>query len=99
MSWEKLPAVKQEDLNIGCLNCSTAALVAPMDMFVMVGFGSAELHRSCRSARDVAEGWDGVMVLSRDSFSGDRLVPGWRCQTCGATYGTSGLPPQNHSCG
>ena len=41
MAFEKLPQVKNEDLRIGCLNCSTAAIVAPMDMIIAVGFGSA----------------------------------------------------------
>lgn len=38
---EKLPAVELKDLHVGCLNCSTAALVAPLDMLIAVGFGSA----------------------------------------------------------
>ena len=40
-SFEKLPQIKKEDLHIGCLNCSSAALEAPMDMIIAVGFGSA----------------------------------------------------------
>jgi hypothetical protein len=41
MSFEKLPPIDSRDLHIGCLNCSTAALNAPMDMVIAVGFGSA----------------------------------------------------------
>lgn len=41
MSFEKVPALKIEGLNIGCPCCSTAAMVAPMDMLIAVGFGSA----------------------------------------------------------
>lgn len=44
-SWEKKPQIKKEELHIGCLNCSTAALKAPMDMIIAVGFGSALLWK------------------------------------------------------
>lgn len=37
----KQPKVKAKDLHIGCPHCSTAALVAPMDMVIAVGFGAA----------------------------------------------------------
>jgi hypothetical protein len=39
MNWKLLPPVK--DLHQGCANCSTAARVAPMNMLIAVGFGSA----------------------------------------------------------
>lgn len=39
MSFEKLPPA--EKIYMGCMNCSTAAMVAPMDMVIAVGFGSA----------------------------------------------------------
>ena len=39
MIFEKLPPA--ENIHIGCLNCSTAAKVAPMTMLIAVGFGSA----------------------------------------------------------
>jgi hypothetical protein len=41
MSYEKLPAIAAKDLHVGCLNCSSAALVAPLDMVIAVGFGSS----------------------------------------------------------
>jgi hypothetical protein len=41
MPFEKLPAITKEGLNLGCLNCTTAALIAPMDMVIAVGFGIA----------------------------------------------------------
>lgn len=37
--WKKLPAVK--NIHIGCLNCSTAAHIAPLSMIIAVGFGAA----------------------------------------------------------
>ena len=41
MSWNKLPPIEPKSLNIGCLNCSTAAYIAPLDMCIAVGFGAA----------------------------------------------------------
>jgi len=40
-NWRKLPQIKPESLWIGCLNCSTATLEAPLDMLIVVGFGDA----------------------------------------------------------
>ena len=37
--FEKLPPA--EHIHIGCLNCTTAARIAPMEMIIAVGFGSA----------------------------------------------------------
>ena len=34
------PQINPEELSMGCLNCSSAALVAPMDMLLAVGFGN-----------------------------------------------------------
>jgi hypothetical protein len=39
MAFEKLPPV--EKIHVGCLTCSTAARIAPMDMLIAVGFGAA----------------------------------------------------------
>jgi hypothetical protein len=39
--WKKLPGITQDKLHIGCLNCSTSALEAPMHMGIAVGFGGA----------------------------------------------------------
>lgn len=41
MGWKKLSQIKAEQLNVGCLNCSTAALIAPLDMWIVTGFGMA----------------------------------------------------------
>ena len=45
MAWEKKPPLKGEDIHVGCLNCSTAAKKAPMNMLIAVGFGSALVFR------------------------------------------------------
>lgn len=38
--WYEKP-LGTEDIHIGCLFCSTACQLAPMDMWIAVGFGSA----------------------------------------------------------
>lgn len=38
---ELQPQIDKKDLHIGCLNCSTAALKAPMEMLICVGMGMA----------------------------------------------------------
>ena len=51
MSFKKLPQINSKDLHVGCLNCSTAALEAPMDMVVAVGFGSATVTKDLEPIR------------------------------------------------
>lgn len=58
MSFEKLPQV--EKIHVGCLNCSTAALVAPMEMSICVGFGFAHLEKDGELV------YDGEAALSND---------------------------------
>lgn len=43
--WNKVPQIASDKLHIGCVKCSTAALVAPMDMLIAVGFGAAYVFR------------------------------------------------------
>lgn len=45
MTWEKQSPIKKDDLHIGCLTCSSAALEAPMNMVIAVGFGSAMVFK------------------------------------------------------
>lgn len=41
MAFEKLPMLEEKEIHVGCICCSTSARVAPMDMVIAVGFGSA----------------------------------------------------------
>ena len=52
IKWKKLPPTKEKDLYIGCLNCSTAAIQAPLDMIICVGFGSAYVTRDNKTVYD-----------------------------------------------
>ena len=44
MNFEKLPPV--EKIHQGCASCTTAARIAPMDMVIAVGFGSATVTKN-----------------------------------------------------
>ena len=43
MGFDKLLPV--DKIHIGCLNCSTSARIAPMDMWIAVGFGDAHVSK------------------------------------------------------
>ena len=45
MSFEKLPPVATDKIHHGCLNCGGTAEIAPLDMWVCVGFGSAQVTK------------------------------------------------------
>lgn len=59
MTFEKKPQIESKDLHIGCANCSSAALEAPMDMVIAVGFGDATVTK------------DGEVIYDERSISGD----------------------------
>lgn len=63
MKFEKVEPIKPEDLYIGCLNCSTACLEAPMDMIIAVGFGCAMVTK------------DGVPVYHEDHLKDGGEIP------------------------
>lgn len=46
MAFEKQQPLDEKDIHWGCLNCTSAAKVAPMDMWIAVGFGSAYLSKN-----------------------------------------------------
>lgn len=55
MEWVKeKPA---EKIHIGCLNCSTAARVAPMEMIIAVGFGYAIVTKDGEQIYDGERDW------------------------------------------
>jgi hypothetical protein len=43
--WKMKEAVKEEDIHVGCLNCPPVEVIAPMNMLIAVGFGTAEVRR------------------------------------------------------
>ena len=44
MKYEK--QIKSKDLHMGCLNCSTACLRAPLNMMIVAGFGGAYISKN-----------------------------------------------------
>lgn len=54
------PRIKKESLHIGCLTCSTAAIQAPMDMLIAVGFGSAYVTKDGKKVYDEFDHRDSV---------------------------------------
>jgi hypothetical protein len=88
---KKLNAVEAKDLHIGCLNCSTAALKAPMDMMIAVGFGSAIVFKDGKMIYDgeadchktgKAKTVKHFEMLARKSPKSD-----WRIQKYGPMHG------------
>jgi hypothetical protein len=43
--WKIREAVEEKDIHVGCLNCPPVEVIAPMDMLIAVGFGTAEVRR------------------------------------------------------
>ena len=41
MKWTKLPPVESGNIHRGCACCSSASEIAPLEMMIAIGFGSA----------------------------------------------------------
>jgi MinD superfamily P-loop ATPase len=52
MGWKKQKPIDTKDLNIGCVNCSTASLKANMDRWVCTGFGAAFVTKDGHTVYD-----------------------------------------------
>ena len=91
MAFEKLPPLSGKDIHIGCLCCSTAADVAPLDMPICVGFGAAYVTRDGQIVYDGEASFrDGVepkTVRYVEAFA--RLDPDrdWRIVKRGPLHG------------
>lgn len=91
MPFEKLPPADPKDIHIGCLNCSTAASVAPMDMIIAVGFGAAYVTKNGqivydgegdRNANGVAKTVEEVEAMAAEEPDND-----WRIVKDGPMHG------------
>lgn len=49
---EKLKPLEAKDIHMGCLNCSTACLKAPLTMAIAVGFGDAYIEKDGKKIYD-----------------------------------------------
>jgi hypothetical protein len=57
-TWEKEPAINIKKLHIGCLNCSTAVLKAPLHMIICVGCGLAHVTKDGNIIYDGEEDYE-----------------------------------------
>ena len=58
MKWKKETPISDDDLHIGCLNCSTDCLEAPMSMIIVVGFGHAYVTKNGKLFYDGEKDYD-----------------------------------------
>lgn len=89
MSFEKKPAVKEQDIHWGCLNCTTAATVAPLDMIIAVGFGSAMVTKNGELIYDEQSVEDEKYWTVQDAENLAKLEPDcdWRIEKFGPLHG------------
>lgn len=55
MTWTKLPPVPPDKIHRGCLTCSESHVIAPMDLYIGVGFGSAQVTKDDQGMFDEQE--------------------------------------------
>jgi len=91
MEWNKLPPLEGKDINVGCICCSTAAQVAPLDMPIVVGFGAAFVTKDGETVYDGEQDWkDGNETKSvRDIEVMAKAAPDhdWRIVKRGPMHG------------
>lgn len=88
--FEKLPAIESKDLHQGCASCSTAALIAPMNMIIAVGFGSAIVTKNNKLIYDENNlGDDGSYwtVQDAEKLAIESPDADWRIQKNGPLHG------------
>jgi hypothetical protein len=90
MSFEKLPALEGKDIKVGCPCCSTAAIVAPMNMLIAVGFGSADVTKNGEAVYSESVTMsDSELWSVQDAENAARLEPDadWRITKFGPLHG------------
>jgi len=89
MSWDKLPPIEKENLHIGCLNCSSAALEAPLDMVIAVGFGSATVTKDGKTIYDERDaGEENLMTVAQaEDLAAADPDHDWRIEKYGPLHG------------
>lgn len=90
MSFKIVPQIKENELHLGCLNCSTAASKAPMDMVISVGFGSAFATKDGEiiyDERDIKEGQEYLTVAELEKIAKEDPDHDWRIHKHGPMHG------------
>ena len=87
MTWQKLPPITGDKLHVGCLNCSTACLTAPMDLDISVGFGSSYVTRDDEHILDGENDEDPVTVARVEAMAAADPDHDWRIVRYGPLHG------------
>lgn len=89
--WKKEEPIDPKDLHIGCLNCSTAALEAPMELAIAVGFGAAYVTRGDELVYDgeqaMKEGKEPWTVADAEAIAVQDPDHDWRIVKYGPLHG------------
>lgn len=84
--WYREP-VNAKDIHVGCLCCSTAAAIAPMDMLVAVGFGFAGAFKGdeCVYSEDTADEY--ATVADIEAMAKEDPEHDWQIRKDGPLHG------------
>jgi hypothetical protein len=86
------PRLENSDIHIGCLTCSTAARIAPMDMTIAVGFGAAVVTKDGEVVYNELDyqdqGWDAFWkVQDAENLAAQDPNHDWRISKHGPMHG------------
>ena len=88
---KKLKQIKPDKLHIGCLNCSTAALQAPINMMIAVGFGGAYVTKNGKiiynGEQDYSKRGKAKTVRSFENIARKESNADWRIVKDGPMHG------------
>jgi hypothetical protein len=87
MTWEKLQPLADAQIHIGCLNCSTAARVAPLNMRIEVGFGAAFATKDGELVYEEQQGVPSLTVADIERLAVDDPDHDWRIAKHGPMHG------------
>ena len=87
MTLEKLQPLADAEIHIGCLVCSTAARVAPLNMMIAVGFGAAFASKDGEVVYQEQQGIPPLLVADIERMAVDDPDHDWRIEKHGALHG------------
>ncbi|MFH1603172.1 MAG: hypothetical protein ABIH03_04625 [Pseudomonadota bacterium] len=92
MAWTKQSPIDAKNLHLGCATCSTARMVAPMEMLLAVGFGSTYVTRDgdvVYDESDIADGGEYWTVADAEKLAAADPDHDWRIVKYGPMHGES----------
>ena len=84
--WYREP-VNAKDIHVGCLCCSTAAEVAPMEMTIAVGFGVAGAFKGDECVYDEQRAEEYLTVADIEAMAKDDPENDWQIRKHGPLHG------------